>query len=170
MGRRTRQGLSQADRASRQGSRPRDPRLRGGPAPQARRARRPAMIFTETEFEYLKSQRLARIATVSAKGEPDVAPVGFRIDGDVVVVGGLDLTKTRKYYNAKATGRASLVVDDLASVDPWRPRLVKVTGRADLGTDDRDQPTIRIHPETVWSFGLGEEGRPGFEGMKRTVG
>jgi pyridoxamine 5'-phosphate oxidase family protein len=115
------------------------------------------MIFTKAELDYLQTQRLARIATVSADGEPDVAPVGFRIDGDDVVVGGLDLTKTRKYYNAKATGRASLVVDDLASVDPWRPRLVKVTGRADLGTDDRGMPNIRIHPETVWSFGLGED-------------
>ena len=74
-----------------------------------------------------------------------------------VVVGGLDLTKTRKYYNVKATGRASLAVDDLASVDPWRPRLVKVTGSADIGSDDRGKPTIRIRPETVWSFGLGED-------------
>jgi pyridoxamine 5'-phosphate oxidase family protein len=128
------------------------------------------MIFTDTERDYLQSQRLARIATVSAKGEPDVAPVGFRVDGDDVVVGGLDLTKTRKYYNVKATGRASLVVDDLASVDPWRPRLVKVTGRAEIDTDDREKPTIRIHPETVWSFGLGDSGRPDFGEMKRTVG
>jgi pyridoxamine 5'-phosphate oxidase family protein len=128
------------------------------------------MIFTDKELEYLQSQRLARIATASATGEPDVAAVGFRVNGDDVVVGGLDLTKTRKYYNAKATGRASLVVDDLASVDPWRPRLVKVTGSVDIGTDDRGNPTIRIHPETVWSFGLGDEGRPDFGGMKREVG
>src|SRR3954454_8203441 len=122
------------------------------------------MIFNDAALGYLQSQRLARLATVSATGEPHVAAVGFRIEGNDVVVGGLDLTKTRKYYNVKATGRASLVVDDLASVDPWRPRLVKVTGRADLGTDDQGKPTIRIHPETVWSFGLGEEG-----GMKRDV-
>jgi len=127
------------------------------------------MIFTEAELEYLNSQRLGRIATVSAKGEPDAAAVGFRIDGDEVVVGGLDNTKTRKYWNAKATGRASLVVDDLASVDPWRPRMVKVTGRATIGTDDRGKPTIRIRPETIWSFGLGAEGRPGFDSMKRDV-
>jgi pyridoxamine 5'-phosphate oxidase family protein len=127
------------------------------------------MIFTDQELEYLQGQRLGRIATVSAKGEPDAAAVGFRIDGDDVVVGGLDNTKTRKYWNVKATGRASLVVDDLASVDPWRPRMVKVTGTATIGTDDRGKPTIRIRPETVWSFGLGEEGRPGFDSMKRDV-
>ena len=129
------------------------------------------MIFTDAELEYLQGQRLARIATVSAKGEPDVAPVGFRVDGDDVVVGGLDLTKTRKYFNVKATGRASLAVDDLASIDPWRPRLVKVTGSADIGSDDRGKPTIRIHPETVWSFGLGDGERfQGFTEMKRQVG
>ena len=118
---------------------------------------RQAMVFTDTELEYLGTQRLGRVATVSAKGEPDVAAVGFGVDGDEVVVGGLDLTKTRKYYNVLATGRASLVVDDLASVEPWRPRLVKVTGRAEIGEDSRGKPTIRIRPETVWSFGLGED-------------
>ena len=116
---------------------------------------RQAMVFTDTELEYLNTQRLGRIATVSAKGEPDVAAVGFGVDGDEVVVGGLDLTKTRKYYNVVATGRASLVVDDLASVEPWRPRLVKVTGKAEIGEDSRGKPTIRIRPDTVWSFGLG---------------
>jgi len=127
------------------------------------------MVFTEAELDYLNSQRLGRIATVSAKGEPDAAAVGFRLDGDVVVVGGLDLTKTRKYYNAKATGRASFVVDDLASVDPWRPRMVKVTGRVEIGTDDRGKPNLRLHPETIWSFGLSDDDRPGSGQMKRTV-
>jgi pyridoxamine 5'-phosphate oxidase family protein len=127
------------------------------------------MVFTKAELDYLASQRLARIATVSADGEPDVAAVGFRLEGDVVVVGGLDLTKTRKYYYAKATGRASIVVDDLASIDPWRPRMVKVTGRAEIGTDDRGKPDIRIHPETIWSFGLSDEDRPGSGQVKRTV-
>jgi pyridoxamine 5'-phosphate oxidase family protein len=127
------------------------------------------MVFTEAELEYLNSQRLGRIATVSAKGEPDVAAVGFRVDGDVIVVGGLDLTKTRKYYNAKATGRASIVVDDLASVDPWRPRMVKATGRVEIGTDDRGKPNIRLHPDTIWSFGFPDEERPDSGETKRTV-
>ena len=38
-------------------------------------------MFSEKEIAYLKSQKLARIATVSADGEPDVAPVGFTFDG-----------------------------------------------------------------------------------------
>src|SRR5581483_1596174 len=44
MGRRTRRRLSEADRAARQGARPRDPRVRGGPADEARGARRTGLI------------------------------------------------------------------------------------------------------------------------------
>jgi pyridoxamine 5'-phosphate oxidase family protein len=42
----------------------------------------------QKEIEYLKSQRIARIATVSVSSEddrsipPDVVPVGFDFDGD----------------------------------------------------------------------------------------
>jgi hypothetical protein len=34
-------------------------------------------MFTEKEIAYLKSKRLARIATVSASGQPDVADRGI---------------------------------------------------------------------------------------------
>ena len=46
-------------------------------------------LFTEKEKEYIKSQRLARMATVSsgstsdiASNQPDVVPVGFDFDGE----------------------------------------------------------------------------------------
>ena len=38
-------------------------------------------MFSEKEVAYIKSQRLARIATVSKKQQPDVAPVSFEFDG-----------------------------------------------------------------------------------------
>jgi pyridoxamine 5'-phosphate oxidase family protein len=38
-------------------------------------------MFSENEITYLKSQRIARIATASAQLQPDVAPVGFDFDG-----------------------------------------------------------------------------------------
>jgi pyridoxamine 5'-phosphate oxidase family protein len=41
------------------------------------------MSFTEEEITYLRTQRLARIATVSADGQPDVAPVGYQFDGNL---------------------------------------------------------------------------------------
>ena len=36
------------------------------------------MSFTEEEIAYLRTQRLARIATVSADGQPDAMPVGYQ--------------------------------------------------------------------------------------------
>jgi pyridoxamine 5'-phosphate oxidase family protein len=38
-------------------------------------------MFSEKESAYLKSQRVARIATASKRLQPDVAPVGFDFDG-----------------------------------------------------------------------------------------
>src|SRR6266446_567197 len=95
-----------------------------------RRANGVNKMFSEKEIAYLKSQRLARIATVSAKGEPDVAPVGFTFDGEHFLVGGHDLQRTLKYKNAMATGWAALVIDDMARVDPWEPRGIKIHGTA----------------------------------------
>jgi pyridoxamine 5'-phosphate oxidase family protein len=37
--------------------------------------------FSEPEVQYLKSQRLARIATATVQGKPDVSPVAFEFDG-----------------------------------------------------------------------------------------
>jgi pyridoxamine 5'-phosphate oxidase family protein len=111
--------------------------------------------FTAAEVEFLEAARLGRIATTSAKHVPDVAPVTFRLAGDEIVITGADLTKTRKYFNIRATGTASFVVDDLVSVDPWRPVGVKVTGSARIEGEGRGA-TIRIRPETIWSWGLNE--------------
>jgi pyridoxamine 5'-phosphate oxidase family protein len=112
-------------------------------------------VFTEAERAYLSSQRLARLATASEDGQPDVSAVGFSVDGDTVLSGGLDLTKTVRYRHLRRNPRATLVVDDLASVDPWQPRGIKVRGRAVL-EDDGGKPRIRIHPETIWSWGINE--------------
>jgi len=54
-------------------------------------------MFSEKEIAYLKSQRLARVATVSKEAQPDVAPVGFDFDGTYFYVGGVNLPKTLKY-------------------------------------------------------------------------
>ena len=60
------------------------------------------MAFTEDEVAYLKSQPLARLATVDADGQPDVVPVGFEFDGTYFYVGGRDPERTRKFLNVKA--------------------------------------------------------------------
>ena len=39
-------------------------------------------VFTAAEIAYLQGQRLGRLATVNAAGEPHVVPVGFRYNAD----------------------------------------------------------------------------------------
>jgi pyridoxamine 5'-phosphate oxidase family protein len=123
-------------------------------------------MFSEKELAYLKSQRLARIATVSADGEPDVAPVGFAFDGEHFLVGGMDLKRTLKYKNAVATGRVALVVDDFPTADPPQPRGIKIHGRARIvqaeGYLGRTE-YIEITPERYWSWGVDA---PAFENGK----
>ncbi len=58
-------------------------------------------VFTDEELEFLATQHLARLATASASGVPDVSPVGFGVDGDSIISGGLDITKTVRTQSAR---------------------------------------------------------------------
>jgi pyridoxamine 5'-phosphate oxidase family protein len=115
-------------------------------------------MFTQAETDYLNSQRLARIATVGANSQPDVVPVGFEFNGGYFYVGGRNMLDTRKFKNVSA-GRVkvAIVVDDLASVAPWRPRGIRVYGTAEIvdhqGYAGRGK-YLRITPEKAWSWGL----------------
>jgi pyridoxamine 5'-phosphate oxidase family protein len=114
--------------------------------------------FTEAERRYLKGGRqLARLATVGADGTPHVVPVGFIYNAarDTIDVGGRELERTKKFRDVARTGRAAIVIDDLESTDPWRPRAVEVRGPAEAIA--LPTPLIRIHPERIVSWGL--EGR-----------
>jgi pyridoxamine 5'-phosphate oxidase family protein len=125
-------------------------------------------VFTESEQSFLADQRLARLATASATGEPDVSPVGFEVDGDSIVSGGLDITKTVRYRHLTANPRATVVIDDLASVDPWRPRGVKVRGDATL--EERDgKLQIRIRPQVIWSWGINADEPKHFATIEKRV-
>lgn len=114
-------------------------------------------MFSEKEIVYLKSQRLARIATVSVDGEPDVAPVGFTFDGQRFFIGGIDLKRTLKYKNTKATGRAALVIDDFARDNPREPRGIKIHGKARITEAEGyvgKGEYIEITPDRYWSWGI----------------
>jgi pyridoxamine 5'-phosphate oxidase family protein len=134
------------------------------------------MSFTGEEIAYLRSQRLARIATVSPDGQPDVAPVGYEFDGTHFFVGGLDPAKTRKFRNVQAGNvKVALVIDDLVSTDPWTPRFMRVYGTAEIVERPGQfgpAPYLRITPSISWSWNLA--GRPfthgsGDSGPRRTV-
>ena len=117
--------------------------------------------FTERELAYLADQRLGRLATIDRSGTPQNSPVGFRVaDDGTVVIGGLHLGESRKFTNVEHHDRVSLVVDDIASFDPWRVRAVEIRGRAEARRDvepDNDymsREQIVIHPERIISWGL----------------
>jgi pyridoxamine 5'-phosphate oxidase family protein len=117
-------------------------------------------VFTDRELEYLgerRPERLARIATVGKDGTPHVVPVGWRFnaEADSIDVGGMNLSNTKKFRDARRTGRASIVIDDLQSVDPWAPRGIEVRGSAEA--IDGTRPLIRIHPERIVSWGIESE-------------
>lgn len=111
---------------------------------------------------YLGSQRLGRLATVDADGAPQNNPVVFRYDPalGVIDIGGRRMAQSRKFRNIARNNRVAFVVDDLATVNPWRPRMVEIRGTAEtLRLDEPPYPgmthdIIRIHPEKVFAFGL----------------
>lgn len=119
-------------------------------------------VFTDQELAYLREgRRLARIATADADGLPQVTPVGMwsiNEDLDTIDVTGRNFAATKKYRNVEVNPRASIVIDDVTSVDPWRPRAVMVQGRAEALPSDgvHGNAVIRIHTDTVVSWGLDE--------------
>jgi pyridoxamine 5'-phosphate oxidase family protein len=115
----------------------------------------PASVFTEAELRYLAGGRqLGRLATVGVDGTPHVVPVAWIYNAarDTIDVGGAELERTKKFRDVARSGRAAIVIDDLESTDPWRPRAIEVRGRAEALT--LPTPLIRIHPERIVSWGL----------------
>ena len=119
------------------------------------------MSFDDAETAYLRSQPLARLATLGEGGQPDVVPVAFEFDGTFFWVGGVgsSVLSTRKFRNVAAGSvRVALVVDDLVSVQPFVARAVRVYGVAD-GPVERvgmfgPGMFLRITPTVSWSWNL----------------
>jgi pyridoxamine 5'-phosphate oxidase family protein len=122
-------------------------------------------MFTEKEIEYLTGQRLGRLATVTPGGQAHVVPTGFRLNDErtAIEIGGHNLSRRRPVYlrNLEANGWVAFVVDDLASVSPWRPRGVTIRGRAEIHPQGGeklgpgfDSMLIRITPARITSWGI----------------
>jgi pyridoxamine 5'-phosphate oxidase family protein len=119
------------------------------------------LAYLLTEFEHLVTERrLGRLATVGKDGTPHVVPVGwsYNAEHDTIDVPGFELEQTKKFRDVERSGRAAIVVDDLASFDPWRPRGVEVRGRAETVHEGR--PLIRIHPDRVVAWGIDGDDTP----------
>lgn len=129
------------------------------------------MSFTDEEIGFMRAQPLARIATVSTDGQPDVVPVGFEFDGTYINIGGYQPAATRRHHNVLAgNAKVALVIDDLVSTQPWTPRFLRVYGTAEVVGGA--QPHLRVRPEISWSWNL--SGQPfshdeSFTPPRRTV-
>jgi pyridoxamine 5'-phosphate oxidase family protein len=130
--------------------------------------------FTKDEIEYMKEQRLGRLATVDAEGRPHVVPVGFRYNAerDAVDIGGHNLARSKKFRDAGRTGKAAFVVDDV--LPPWRARGGEIRGRAEVFSEggrevmeDFSEELIRIFPQRIVGLGLDSEA---FNQDSRSVG
>jgi pyridoxamine 5'-phosphate oxidase family protein len=119
--------------------------------------------FSEQEVEYLRGQRLGRLATVGEDGSPHVVPVGFRLDAEagVIEVGGHGLSRSKKWRDLKANPRAAIVIDDLASIQPWTPRGIEIRGTAELHDQGGekfgpgwDAAWLRVLPRRIVSWGI----------------
>jgi pyridoxamine 5'-phosphate oxidase family protein len=112
--------------------------------------------FSAEELAYLTGERrLGRLATADAEGRPHVVPIGmwrYNTEHGTIDLTGRDFATSRKFRNVRENPNAAFVVDDLASVDPWRPRYVMVRGKAEA--IDTDQALIRLFPDTIVSMGL----------------
>ena len=100
------------------------------------------MLFTPSELEFLKSQRIARLATVGPSGWPHVVPVMYSLSEDGEFEFDVDGVKLR---NLTSEPRSALTVDAMGP-----KRGVAVQGQAELIAGDR----ARLKPVRKFSWGL----------------
>ena len=120
--------------------------------------------FTDAEINYLTTQRLGRLATVGADGQPHVVPVGFRYNQneDAIEIGGHGgFAKRKKYRDVTHNPRVAFVIDDVPSVNPWTVRGIEIRGQAQvLATGGKelgpgfDSEMFRIRPSRIISWGI----------------
>ena len=91
------------------------------------------VVFTDLELEFLRSQRIGRLATVGPTGWPHVVPVMYALDDAGAFEFDVDGVKLR---NLAAEPRASIVIDAMGP-----KRGVTVQGRAELIGPERARLT-----------------------------
>jgi pyridoxamine 5'-phosphate oxidase family protein len=120
-------------------------------------------VFTPEEIDYLQNQRLARIATVGPDSQPHVVPVSFRYnpDTDTIDIGGHGFVQRKKWRDVGQNPRVAVVMDDIASVNPWRVRGIEIRGEAErlmsggeTVNSGFDAAMFRITPKRIASWGI----------------
>ncbi len=120
--------------------------------------------FTNNELDYLREQKLGRLATVDLHGNPHVVPVGFRYNpqADTIDIGGHNIAQSKKWRDAGMHPRVAFVIDDV--LPPWRPRSIEILANAELletGGEEFgrgfDPEIIRLHPVRIIAWGIDEK-------------
>jgi pyridoxamine 5'-phosphate oxidase family protein len=138
-------------------------------------------VFTDAELEFLRGERLGRLATVGADGMPHVVPVAVFYDpeADALVVGAnadfgeAVMTASKKFRDARRRPKAAIVVDTPG------PRVLEVRGHAEthldggadvgkrVGAPFRFSPAwLRVRPSRIVAVGI--NGTP-FQSSARNV-
>jgi pyridoxamine 5'-phosphate oxidase family protein len=124
------------------------------------------MTFKPHEIAYLRAADLGRLATIQPNGTPQVSPVGFTYNEELgtIDIGGYRMSQSQKFRNVATNNKVALVVDDIASRDPWRVRCLEIRGTAEQAVagdglrgaagDALDSAIIRITPRRIISFGI----------------
>jgi len=99
-------------------------------------------VFSAAELDFLRSQRIARFATVGPTGWPHVAPVMYTMNDDGSLDFDVDGVKLR---NMRAEPRAAMVVDAMGP-----RRGIAMQGRVELLAPER----ARMRPERKFAWGL----------------
>src|ERR1700674_139435 len=100
------------------------------------------MLFTPSELEFLRSQRIGRLATVGPTGWPHVVPVMYALDDEGAFEFDVDGVKVR---NLNGEPRAAMAIDAMGP-----KRGVAIQGRAELIAPER----ARLAPVRKFSWGL----------------
>jgi pyridoxamine 5'-phosphate oxidase family protein len=111
------------------------------------------VTFTDEEVAFLTQSRLARVATASGEGQPHVVPVVYEFDGAAFYFTGWNLEKSLKFQNLIENKKVAMVIDDLVTVSPWRPRGLEVRGVAELGSEG-GRAYVKVCPLVKRSWGF----------------
>ena len=99
-------------------------------------------MFSEAELEFLRSQRIARFATVGPAGWPHVVPVMYTMNDDGSLDFDVDGVKLR---NITGEPRAAMVVDAMGP-----KRGIAMQGRVELIAPER----ARLNPGHKFTWGI----------------
>lgn len=119
--------------------------------------------FTAAETGYLKAQRIGRLATTSAGGEPHVVPVNYSFNEqlETIDIHGYRMAQSKKFRDVARTGKAAFVVDG-----PGGGVTMRGVGVGEAIAES-GRELIRVAPRRVVSWGIDTAA---YEFQGRTVG